>query len=287
MATVYHELGVEDHRGRADGPADPGRRSGHRPAAAQAHRESSTRTSSSATKVTDVEAGQEGPRGHLRGQARRPQKDTFDKVLVAVGRRPNGKAIGAEAAGVEVDEQGFIPVDRAAAHQRPPHLRDRRRGRPADARPQGDPRGQGRGRGRRRQEQRLRRQGASPRSPTPTPRSPGPGVTETEAKRNGVKYGKGSVPLGGLGPGARHRAPRGPDQAPVRGGAAGALLGAGIVGPNAGDLIAEVGARDRDGRGRRGHRPHRPPAPDAVGDVAFSAEAFEGTLTDLYLPKRQ
>ena len=41
-----------------------------------------------------------------------PQKDTFDKVLVAVGRRPNGKAIGAEAAGVEVDEQGFIPVDR-------------------------------------------------------------------------------------------------------------------------------------------------------------------------------
>ena len=41
-----------------------------------------------------------------------PATDTFDRILVAVGRRPNGKLIGAENAGVAVDERGFIPVDK-------------------------------------------------------------------------------------------------------------------------------------------------------------------------------
>ena len=64
------------------------------------------------TKVTAVKAEPEALRRHLRGRraGRRPR--SFDAMLVSVGRRPNGKLIGAEAAGVAVDERGFVAVDR-------------------------------------------------------------------------------------------------------------------------------------------------------------------------------
>jgi pyruvate/2-oxoglutarate dehydrogenase complex dihydrolipoamide dehydrogenase (E3) component len=82
---------------------------------------------------------------------------------------------------------------------------------------------------------------------------------ETEAKNNGIKYGEGS----------------------------GRLLGAGIVGPNAGDLIAEIGlaiemGADAEDIGLTIH-----PHPTLSETIAFSAEAFEGTITDLYLPKKR
>src|SRR3712207_4306816 len=63
------------------------------------------------TKVTKVEAGPDGLSAHFEGP-KAPANATFDRVLVAVGRRPNGKAIGAEEAGAAVDERGFIPVDK-------------------------------------------------------------------------------------------------------------------------------------------------------------------------------
>ena len=64
------------------------------------------------TKVTDV-AGRPGRADRVvRGRRRRRPTAVFDKVLVAVGRRPNGRVIGADAAGVVVDERGFIPVDK-------------------------------------------------------------------------------------------------------------------------------------------------------------------------------
>src|SRR3712207_2973893 len=62
-------------------------------------------------KVTRVEAGPDGLTVGFEGGSA-PSTDTFDKILVAVGRRPNGKAIGAENAGIVVDERGYIPVDR-------------------------------------------------------------------------------------------------------------------------------------------------------------------------------
>ena len=62
-------------------------------------------------KVTKVEAKPEGLVVSFEGGSA-PASDTFDRILVAVGRKPNGKAIGAENAGVIVDERGFIPVDR-------------------------------------------------------------------------------------------------------------------------------------------------------------------------------
>ncbi|HEX7148933.1 MAG TPA: dihydrolipoyl dehydrogenase, partial [Actinomycetota bacterium] len=63
------------------------------------------------TKVTQVDAGADGLVVHFEG-AKAPETATFDQVLVAVGRRPNGRAIAAERAGVAVDERGFINVDK-------------------------------------------------------------------------------------------------------------------------------------------------------------------------------
>src|SRR5215218_9839265 len=63
------------------------------------------------TKVTKVVAGSDGLVAHFEGP-KAPANETFDRVLVAVGRRPNGKAIGAGEAGVAVDDRGFIPVDK-------------------------------------------------------------------------------------------------------------------------------------------------------------------------------
>ncbi|MBU6467909.1 MAG: dihydrolipoyl dehydrogenase [Betaproteobacteria bacterium] len=64
------------------------------------------------TKTTKMEATEQGIVVYFEGPQGTPDKETYDVVLVAVGRRPNGKLIGAEQAGVTVDERGFIPVDR-------------------------------------------------------------------------------------------------------------------------------------------------------------------------------
>ena len=86
------------------------------------------------TKVTDVQARSDGLAVYFDGP-KAPATDTFDRILVAVGRSPNGKLIGAEQAGVTVDGRGFIGRQQADADQRAAHLRHRQRGRPADAGP--------------------------------------------------------------------------------------------------------------------------------------------------------
>ena len=72
------------------------------------------------TKVSKIEDQADGLKVSFEGDGA-PESEVFDRVLVAVGRRPNGKLIGAEAAGVKVDDEGFIPVDN---HQRTnvPHI---------------------------------------------------------------------------------------------------------------------------------------------------------------------
>ena len=203
-----------------------------------------------------------------------PEKDTFDKVLVAVGRRPNGKAIGAEAAGVEVDEQGFIPVDR------------QQRTNVHHIFAIGDVVGQPMLAHKATHEGKVAAEVAAGRNsffdvkciPSVAytdPEVAWAGVTELEAKRSGIKYGKGSFPWAASGRALGIARPEGLtkllfDEATER------LIGAGIVGPNAGDLIAEVGARDRDGRGRRRHRPHRPPPPDPVRDRGVLGRSLRG-----------
>ena len=89
------------------------------------------------TKVTKIEATKAGLKVTFEGEQAPAEAQVYDKVLMAVGRRPNGREIAAEAAGLIVNERGFIPVDKQHAHQRAAHLRHRRhRGRP-DAGAQG------------------------------------------------------------------------------------------------------------------------------------------------------
>ena len=113
------------------------------------------------------------------------------------------------------------------------------------------------------------------------------GMTENEAKAKGIKYGKGVFPWAASGRSLALGRDEGMtkllfDEATHR------VLGCGIVGPNAGELVAEAGARDRDGGGRQRHRPHRPRRiPTLSETIGMAAEMFEGTITDLIAPKKK
>jgi dihydrolipoamide dehydrogenase len=237
-----------------------------------------------ATKVTDVKAGKNGLEVTFEGK-QAPKTDSFDKVLVAVGRRPNGKSIGAEAAGVEVDDQGFIPVDR------------QQRTNVHHIFAIGDVVGQPMLAHKATHEAKVAAEAAAGRNsyfdvkciPSVAytdPEVAWAGVTETEAKRNGIAYGKGAFPWAASGRALGIARPEGLtkllfDEATER------VIGAGIVGPNAGDLIAEVALAIEMGADATDIGLTVHPHPTLSETVAFSAEAFEGTLTDLYLPKRK
>ncbi len=191
---------------------------------------------------------------------------TFDRILVAVGRVPNGKTLDADKAGVNVDERGFIRGRQPAAHERPRHLRDRRHRRRADARPQGHPRGQGRRRSDRGGAwRRIRRaHGSVGRLHRPRGRLDGPHRDRRQGSRASSTR---RPPSPGPRPDARSVSvgPRAPPSCCSRL-ETNRLLGAGIVGVGAGDLIAETVLALEAGTERRGHRARDPPAPDAFGD---------------------
>ena len=112
------------------------------------------------------------------------------------------------------------------------------------------------------------------------------GLTENEAKAQGIEYGKGTFPWAASGRSLSLNRDDGMtkilfDASTKR------VIGAGIVGPNAGDLIAEVALAiemgcDAEDIGLTVH-----PHPTLSETIAFAAEAFDGTLTDLYIPKRK
>jgi dihydrolipoamide dehydrogenase len=236
------------------------------------------------TKVTKVEAVSEGIRVTFEGeQAIEPQ--VYDKVLVAVGRSPNGRKIAAEAAGVTVSERGFIPVDRQM-RTNVPHIFAI-----------GDIAGQPMLAHKASYEGKLAAEVAHgekrafdarviPSVAYTDPEIAWVGLTETEAKAKGINYEKGSFPWAANARSLTLGRDEGltkllfdPDTHRV--------LGGGIVGPNAGDLIAEVALAiemnsDAADLGMTIH-----PHPTLSETVMLSAEAFEGTLTDLYVPKKK
>jgi dihydrolipoamide dehydrogenase len=237
-----------------------------------------------ATKATGIKPNKQGLEVSFEGP-KAPKSDTFDKILVAVGRRPNGKGIGADAAGVTVDERGFIPVDkqqRTNVH----HIFAI-----------GDVVGQPMLAHKATHEAKVAAEAAAGRNswfdvkciPSVAytdPEVAWAGLTETEAKAKGIKYGKGSFPWAASGRALGLARPEGLTKL-LFDEASGQLLGAGIVGPNAGDLIAEVAlaiemGADAEDVGLTVH-----PHPTLSETIAFSAEAFAGTLTDLYLPKKR
>jgi dihydrolipoamide dehydrogenase len=165
-------------------------------------------------------------------------------VLVAVGRVPNGRLLGAEAAGVTVERARLHPRRQADAHQRAGHLRHRRHRRPAHARPQGDARGQGGGRGGRGPEGFFDAR-VIPSVAYTDPEVAWVGVTEDRGQgARASRSAKGMFPWAASGRALSHGRDEGftklmfdPDTHRV--------IGGGIVGPNAGELIAEIASRSR------------------------------------------
>ena len=236
------------------------------------------------TKVTAVSAEPDGLKVSFEGPDG-PKTETFDAMLVSVGRRPNGKRIGAEAAGVAVDERGFIAVDRQM-RTNVPHIFAI-----------GDIVGQPMLAHKASHEAKVAAEVASghkssfdakaiPSVAYTDPEVAWAGLTETEAKAKGVKYGKAVFPWAASGRSLSLGRDEGLtktlwDEETQR------LIGCGIVGPNAGDLISEAALAIEMGAEAEDVGLTIHPHPTLSETFAMSAEAFAGTLTDLYMPKKK
>ena len=236
------------------------------------------------TQVTAIEPGKKGLLCRFDGD-KAPAEDTFDRVLVAVGRSPNGKLIGAEAAGVAVDERGFIAVD-TQQRTNVPHIFAI-----------GDVVGQPMLAHKATHEGKVAAEVIAgqkshfdartiPSVAYTDPEVAWMGLTETEAKAQGIAYEKGAFPWAASGRSLSLGRDDGLtkvlfDPQTKR------VLGAGIVGPNAGELIAEATlALEMDAEaGDLALTVH--PHPTLSETLNFAAEAAEGTITDLYIPKRR
>jgi dihydrolipoamide dehydrogenase len=235
------------------------------------------------TKVAKLEVLPEGLRATFEGpESTEPQ--LFDRVLVAVGRTANGNAINAVAAGVEVTERGIIGVDKQM-RTNVPHIFAI-----------GDIAGAPMLAHKASHEGKVAAEVAAgqkssfdarciPSVAYTDPEIAWVGVTETEAKARGVEYGVGKFPWAASGRSLAINRDEGFtkilfDKETHR------VIGAGIVGTNAGELMGELGLAIEMGADAADVALTIHPHPTLSETVAFSAEAFEGTLTDLYIPKR-
>jgi dihydrolipoamide dehydrogenase len=236
------------------------------------------------TKVTKVEAAKEGLRVTFEGE-KAPEPQLYDKVLIAVGRSPNGRKVNAEAAGVLVNERGFIPVDRQM------------RTNVSHIFAIGDIAGQPMLAHKASHEGKLAAEVAHgekrsfdarviPSVAYTDPEVAWVGLTELDAKAKGIAYERASFPWAAN---ARSLS-LGRDEGMTKllfDPQTHRVLGGGIVGPNAGDLIAEVALAIEMGSDAADIGLTIHPHPTLSETIAFSAEAFDGTLTDLYLPKKK
>jgi dihydrolipoamide dehydrogenase len=236
------------------------------------------------TKVTAVEAKKDGLHVAFEGPSGET-KDVFDFMLVSVGRTPNGKTIGAEAAGVTVDERGFIAVDKQQ-RTNVPHIFAI-----------GDVVGQPMLAHKATHEGKVAAEVAAghkssfdakaiPAIAYTDPEVAWVGVTENEAKAKGLKYGKAVFPWAANGRSLGLGREEGQTKT-LWDEETGRLIGCGIVGPNAGDLIAEATLAIEMGSEAEDIGLTIHPHPTLSETFAMSAEAFAGTLTDLYMPKKK
>ena len=241
------------------------------------------------TKAATVAAAKKGItvsfEGATEGEAPALASGTFDRVLVAVGRTPNGAKLSADKAGVSVTERGFIPVD-AQMRTNVPHIFAI-----------GDLIGQPMLAHKATHEGKLAAEVAAgekkewvarviPSVAYTDPEIAWVGVTENEAKAKGLKIGVGKFPWAASARAVGNGRSEGFtklifDEASHR------VVGGAIVGVHAGDLIAEVALAIEMGAEATdiGHTIH--PHPTLSESVAMAAEVYEGTITDLYLPKRK
>jgi dihydrolipoamide dehydrogenase len=237
------------------------------------------------TKVTKVEAKKDGLWVTFEGENAPEKPEKFDRILCAVGRRPNGDQIAADKAGVKVDERGFIAVDKQLRTNVPhiyaigdvvgnPMLAHKAipEGRVAAEVISGlkhyfDPK-------------------CIPSVAYTDPEVAWVGMTENEAKAKGIQYGKGVFPWAASGRSLSLGRDEGLtkliiDEKTHR------VIGGAAVGPNAGELVAEMGLAIEMGCDVEDISLTIHPHPTLSETVAMAAEVFEGTITDLYLPKKK
>ncbi|WP_426801396.1 dihydrolipoyl dehydrogenase [Xanthomonas campestris] len=241
------------------------------------------------TKATDVSADAKGItvsfEAATEGEKPGLQATAFDRVLVAVGRSPNGKKIGADKAGVTVTERGFIPVDRQM-RTNVPHIFAI-----------GDIVGNPMLAHKATHEGKLAAEVAAgekkewvarviPSVAYTNPEIAWVGVTETEAKAKGLKVGVAKFPWAASGRAIGIGRTEGFtklifDEETHR------IIGGAIVGVHAGDLLAEIGLAIEMGAEAEdiGHTIHAHPT--LSESVGMAAEVYDGTITDLYIPKKK
>ncbi|WP_019571491.1 dihydrolipoyl dehydrogenase [Thioalkalivibrio sp. ALMg3] len=237
------------------------------------------------SKVSEAKATKAGIVCQFEGEAKGlPEEDTFDRVLVAVGRSPNGAKIKAEAAGVQVSERGFIEVD-SQQRTNVEHIFAI-----------GDVVGQPMLAHKATHEGKVAAEviaghkvhfdaRAIPSVAYTHPEVAWMGVTEEQAKADGIEYTKGVFPWAASGRAIALGAEDGLTKLLFD--ADGRVIGAGIVGPSAGDLIGEamlaleMGAEMED----IGLTVH--PHPTLSETVAFAAEVAHGSITDILPPKKR
>ncbi len=236
------------------------------------------------TKVTKIEALKEGLQVTFEGD-NAPQPQLYDRVLLAIGRRPNGREIGAEAAGVTVNERGFILVDKQM-RSNVPHIY-------AIGDIVGDPMlaHKATHEGKVAAEVIAGHKASFDALTIPSVAYTDPeiswmGLTETQAKMQGIVYEKASFPWAASGRALSMGREEGLtkilfDPQTKR------ILGAGIVGSNAGELIAETVLALEMGADMEDIALTIHPHPTLSETVGFAAEIAEGSITDLYFPKKK
>lgn len=237
------------------------------------------------TKVTKVEAKKDGLYVTFEGESALKEPQKFDRILCAVGRKPNGDQIAADKAGVQVDERGFIKVD----NQQKTNVQNIYAigdvcGNPMLAHkaiPEG----------------RVAAEVISglkhyfspaciPAVAYTDPEIAWVGVTENEAKAKGIKYGKGVFPWAASGRALSIGRDEGMtkliiDETTHR------VIGGAAVGPNAGELMGELGLAIEMGCDVEDVSLTIHPHPTLSETIPMAAEVFEGTITDLYIPKKK
>jgi len=235
------------------------------------------------TRVAGIERDPGGLRVSFTGD-NAPAAQIFGRVLVAVGRTPNGHTLGAELAGVKVSERGFIPVDRQMRTNvphifaigdiaAPPLLAHKamHEGKVAAEVAAGH--------------KRAFDVRVIPSVAYTDPEIAWVGLTETDAPANGTAFRKGAFPWVANGRSLSLGRDEGftkllfdPDSHRV--------LGGGVVGTNAGELISEIALAVENGCDAADIGLTIHPHPTLSETVAGAAEAVEGTLTDLYVPRK-
>lgn len=284
MATVYHSLGADIDVVEFMSQLVPGADADIMKAYQKFTEKRYNKKMMLETKVTAVDAKKDGLYVTFEGKNAPAKPERYDRILVAVGRKPNGHLIDADKAGVNVDERGFIAVDNQCrtnvshifaigdvvgnpmlAHKAVPQ------GRLAAEVIAG------------------KKHYFDPKCIASVaytdPEIAWAGLTEREAKEQGINYGKAVFPWAASGRSLGMARSEGMTKL-LFNEDTGRIIGGAILGTNAGELISEISLAiemscDVEDIALTIH-----PHPTLSETVMLTAEAFEGTITDLYMPKK-